>query len=92
MSVNQGKINHVLHVGGAPERCGGAGDLGAARRESALWVWQLERRDSPLYPSATLYRQPAFLQWAPVLDTVAQDLRALAGTGSAWAETVGASR
>ncbi|MEK6424899.1 MAG: hypothetical protein V4801_35400, partial [Burkholderia gladioli] len=48
------------------------------------WVWQLERRDSPLYPSATLYRQPAFLQWTPVLDAVGQDLRALAGAGSAW--------
>ncbi|WP_257757003.1 tetratricopeptide repeat protein [Burkholderia glumae] len=45
------------------------------------WVWQLERRDSPLYPSATLYRQPAFMQWQPVLDAVARDLRALAATG-----------
>ncbi|GAB7539349.1 tetratricopeptide repeat protein [Burkholderia sp. 3C] len=56
------------------------------------WVWQLERRDSPLYPSATLYRQPAFLQWAPVLDAVAQDLRALAGAGSAWSDAADAGR
>ncbi|AJK47690.1 tetratricopeptide TPR_2 repeat protein [Burkholderia plantarii] len=48
------------------------------------WVWQLERRDSPLYPAATLYRQPAFMEWQPVLDAVARDLRALAGTGGAW--------
>ncbi len=48
------------------------------------WVWQLERRDSPLYPSATLYRQADFMQWAPVLDAVAHDLRALAGAGGGW--------
>lgn len=48
------------------------------------WVWQHERRDSPLYPSATLYRQAAFMQWTPVLEAVARDLRALAGVGGAW--------
>ncbi|MDN7494594.1 tetratricopeptide repeat protein [Burkholderia gladioli] len=48
------------------------------------WVWQHERRDSPLYPSATLYRQAAFMQWTPVLEAVARDLRALAGAGGAW--------
>ncbi|WP_415868219.1 glycosyltransferase family 9 protein, partial [Burkholderia ubonensis] len=43
------------------------------------WPWLLERRDSPWYPSATLYRQPAFGQWEPVMDEVAGDLRRLAG-------------
>ncbi|KVO22040.1 hypothetical protein WJ74_35930, partial [Burkholderia ubonensis] len=43
------------------------------------WPWLLERRDSPWYPSATLYRQPAFGQWEPVMDEVAGALRRLAG-------------
>ncbi|ORC47890.1 hypothetical protein B2G74_22625 [Burkholderia sp. A27] len=42
------------------------------------WVWLLDRRDSPWYPSATLYRQPRFGQWEPVLENVARDLSALA--------------
>ncbi|OJB08134.1 hypothetical protein BGV53_32350, partial [Burkholderia ubonensis] len=42
------------------------------------WPWLLERRDSPWYPSATLYRQPAFGQWGPVMEEVAMDLRRLA--------------
>lgn len=43
------------------------------------WPWQLDRRDSPSYPSATLYRQRRFAQWAPVLDEVTRDLRSLTG-------------
>jgi tetratricopeptide (TPR) repeat protein len=42
------------------------------------WVWQLDRADSPWYPSATLYRQKHFAQWEPVLEEVAHDLAALA--------------
>lgn len=42
------------------------------------WVWLLDRRDSPWYPSATLYRQPQFGDWDPALAAVARDLRALA--------------
>jgi Flp pilus assembly protein TadD len=48
------------------------------------WPWRLERRDSPAYPSVTLYRQPAFTQWTPVLDAVARDLHALV-SGTDWA-------
>lgn len=47
------------------------------------WPWRLDRRDSPSYPSVTLYRQPAFTQWEPVLETVARDLRALV-SGADW--------
>ncbi|AOK17692.1 hypothetical protein WT26_17875 [Burkholderia cepacia] len=43
------------------------------------WPWLLERKDSPWYPSATLYRQPAFGAWEPVMEEVAGDLRRLAG-------------
>ncbi|AOJ69924.1 MULTISPECIES: hypothetical protein [Burkholderia] len=46
------------------------------------WVWQLGRRDSPWYPSATLYRQREFARWEPVMDEVARDLRA-------WAQRAG---
>lgn len=59
-----------------------AGALG--KREWVLldvnphWMWQLERRDSPWYPQATLYRQKAFRQWEPVLEEVARDLAQLA--------------
>jgi hypothetical protein len=42
------------------------------------WVWLLDRRDSPWYPGATLYRQKNFTQWDPVFDQVTHDLAALA--------------
>ncbi|WP_436407649.1 tetratricopeptide repeat protein [Burkholderia seminalis] len=41
------------------------------------WVWQHERRDSPFYPDASLYRQPTFADWGPVLNEAADDLRTL---------------
>jgi len=44
------------------------------------WTWMTERRDSPWYPTATLYRQREFAQWQPVMDDVAHDLRALAAS------------
>jgi hypothetical protein len=49
------------------------------------WVWQLERTDSPWYPTATLYRQKEFSKWEPVMENVARDLAALAAahTGAA---------
>ena len=42
------------------------------------WVWQLERTDSPWYPTATLYRQKHFAQWEPVFEDLTRDLSALA--------------
>jgi hypothetical protein len=42
------------------------------------WVWQLERSDSPWYPTATLYRQKHFGDWGPALAELGQDLAALA--------------
>lgn len=42
------------------------------------WVWQLDRTDSPWYPTATLYRQKHFLQWEPVMQDIARDLAAMA--------------
>jgi hypothetical protein len=39
------------------------------------WRWLRERRDSPWYPSLTLYRQPVAGDWDTVLTGVASDLR-----------------
>jgi tetratricopeptide (TPR) repeat protein len=47
------------------------------------WVWMTERSDSPWYPSVRLYRQQKYGQWAPVLEQVARDLEAVAGTAAA---------
>jgi len=40
----------------------------------ADWRWLLERRDTPWYPTATLYRQPAAGDWAGVMAKVKEDL------------------
>ncbi|CAD6543065.1 tetratricopeptide repeat protein [Paraburkholderia sabiae] len=45
------------------------------------WTWMTDRRDSPWYPTATLYRQQQFGEWQPVMDDVSRDLRALAKSG-----------
>jgi tetratricopeptide (TPR) repeat protein len=42
------------------------------------WRWLLDRRDSPWYPSVTLYRQDARREWGMVLDQVRSDLLRLA--------------
>jgi hypothetical protein len=41
------------------------------------WRWMLHRRDTPWYPSMTLYRQPRRGNWAAVIDTVRDDLAAM---------------
>lgn len=41
------------------------------------WRWMLGRQDTPWYPTARLYRQPAARAWAPVLAQVRVDLQAL---------------
>jgi hypothetical protein len=38
------------------------------------WRWLLDRADSPWYPSARLFRQPAPLQWEPVVAEIADAL------------------
>lgn len=38
------------------------------------WVWLAGRRDSPWYPSARLFRQTTVGEWAPVMDSVAEEL------------------
>jgi len=38
------------------------------------WRWMWDRHDTPWYPTATLYRQPAPGDWRSVLDAVREDL------------------
>jgi tetratricopeptide (TPR) repeat protein len=42
------------------------------------WRWLLDRSDSPWYPTARLFRQPAACAWPPVFRAIAGELDALA--------------
>ena len=42
---------------------------------NADWRWFLDREETPWYPSARLYRQPAIGDWDAVVARVARDLR-----------------
>ncbi|MHB1291141.1 MAG: FkbM family methyltransferase [Sulfuricella sp.] len=48
------------------------------------WRWLLERDDSPWYPTARLFRQPAPGAWGDVLSRVRAELGALAGGANAY--------
>jgi tetratricopeptide (TPR) repeat protein len=41
---------------------------------SADWRWLLDRKDSPWYPTAHLFRQPRFGDWTPVVAAVGEAL------------------
>jgi Tfp pilus assembly protein PilF len=43
------------------------------------WRWLLDRDDSPWYPSARLFRQQQFGNWAGVIDRVGNELRSVIG-------------
>ena len=44
------------------------------------WRWQLERSDSPWYPTARLFRQPRAGDWSAVIDELRGALAAWTGT------------
>ena len=44
-------------------------------RHSPEWRWLLSRSDSPWYPSATLFRQPAPGDWDSVISAMAEKLQ-----------------
>lgn len=50
-------------------------------RLDTCWRWMLERKDSPWYPSAQLFRQPALGEWTSVVSSVREALGARAGRG-----------
>ena len=45
------------------------------------WRWQLNRDDSPWYPTMRLYRQHRRGDWPPVIERVAAALGNFAGGG-----------
>jgi len=59
-----------------------AGALGVATwvmpHAVPLWVWMLERDDSPWYPSVRLFRQTEAGEWSDVIGRVARALKDLA--------------
>jgi len=41
------------------------------------WRWLFGREDNPWYPSMRIFRQQTFMDWAPVFDRIAIELRKL---------------
>jgi tetratricopeptide (TPR) repeat protein len=44
-------------------------------RFNTCWRWLRDRQDSPWYPTARIFRQPTYGDWASVIDTAAAELR-----------------
>ncbi len=51
-------------------------------RYDACWRWLRDRQDSPWYPTARLFRQPAPGEWGDVIEQVAKALAAFARSRS----------
>ncbi|MDA8231380.1 MAG: tetratricopeptide repeat protein [Magnetospirillum sp.] len=64
----------VVHLAGALGK-----PVWILSRFDGCWRWLENRDDSPWYPTARLFRQPAPGQWEPALLTVADALRRLVG-------------
>jgi tetratricopeptide (TPR) repeat protein len=63
----------VAHLAGALGR-----PVWILLHEGCCWRWLMNREDSPWYPTARLFRQPAVGQWSPVIAEAAAALRAFA--------------
>jgi hypothetical protein len=61
----------VAHLAGALGR-----DVWVPLSHVPDWRWLLDRPDSPWYPSARLFRQPAFGDWATVITRLHDELTA----------------
>ncbi|HEY2595683.1 MAG TPA: hypothetical protein VGK33_17465, partial [Chloroflexota bacterium] len=61
----------VAHLAGALGR-----PVWILSRFDGCWRWLQDRDDSPWYPSARLFRQPAPGAWDPVIASVAEALSA----------------
>jgi len=64
----------IAHLGGALGR-----PVWVALKHVPDWRWQLDRDDSPWYPTATLFRQPDIGDWDSAVREVAARLRELDG-------------
>ena len=62
--------NSTVHVAGALGR-----SVWTLLQYAPDWRWQLDRSDTPWYPSMTLYRQPVLGDWDAVFQRVQGDLQ-----------------
>jgi ADP-heptose:LPS heptosyltransferase len=53
------------------------------------WRWQLDRKDSPWYPSARLFRQKKAGDWAEVFESIATEIDHARQTGARTRRTAG---
>ncbi|MCW8914808.1 MAG: tetratricopeptide repeat protein [Magnetovibrio sp.] len=65
----------VAHVAGALGK-----DVWVLLPFAPDWRWQLERKDSPWYPTMKLYRQPQRRDWDSVIQTLVDDLEGLSAS------------
>ncbi|HJV90393.1 MAG TPA: tetratricopeptide repeat protein [Holophagaceae bacterium] len=61
-------------------------------RKNSEWRWQMDRTDSPWYPTLRIYRQPRLGDWDAVIHAIVADLTGGGGTEAPssaleWAET-----
>lgn len=63
----------VVHLAGALGK-----PVWMLNRYDSCWRWGPKRSDAPWYPTLRIFRQPAFGKWGPVIENVAQELRAWA--------------
>ncbi|MTJ82605.1 MAG: tetratricopeptide repeat protein [Telmatospirillum sp.] len=59
-------------------------------RFAGCWRWLENREDSPWYPNARIFGQPARGSWAPVVQRVADELRSLVAARPATGRTIDA--
>ena len=64
----------VAHLTGAMNK-----PVWILNRLDTCWRWMLERQDSPWYPSAQLFRQPALGDWHSVISSVREALKTRVG-------------